>query len=386
MLIAVNTRFLIKDKLEGIGWFTYETMKRLTHNHPEHTFLFLFDREPDPEFVFGKNVKPIRVWPPARHPYLWKYWFDYALPSVFKRYKPDLFISTDGFLSLKSDIPTLLVVQDLGFVHYPEHVTGIESNFYRKYMPLYAKKATRIITVSEFSKKDIVKLYHVAPDKIDVAYNGANDKYIPISQNEQQAVRNRYTGGKPYFLYVGSVHPRKNVKNLLLAYDALRKEHLTEHQLVIAGRMAWKTDETKQVFEQMQFKNDVVFTNHLLLSELTKVMASADAFVYPSLFEGFGIPIVEARYCGVPIITSDRSSLTEVGGPNALYFDPDRVDLIKDAMKLFLLDRENYHAKAKKDVSVREVFNWDKTVSSIESAIARMDSNFVKPRQSVEVA
>ena len=386
MLIAVNTRFLIKDKLEGIGWFTYETMKRLTHNHPEHTFLFLFDREPDPEFVFGKNVKPIRVWPPARHPYLWKYWFDYALPSVFKRYKPDLFISTDGFLSLKSDIPTLLVVHDLGFEHYPEHVTGIASNFYRKYMPLYAKKATRIITVSEFSKKDIVKLYHVAPDKIDVAYNGANDKYIPISQNEQQAVRNRYTGGKPYFLYVGSVHPRKNVKNLLLAYDALRKEHLTEHQLVIAGRMAWKIDETKQVFEQMQFKNDVVFTNHLLLSELTKVMASADAFVYPSLFEGFGIPIVEARYCGVPIITSDRSSLTEVGGPNALYFDPDRVDLIKDAMKLFLLDRENYHAKAKKDVSVREVFNWDKTVSSIESAIASMDSNFVKPRQSVEVA
>ena len=386
MLIAVNTRFLIKDKLEGIGWFTYETMKRLTHNHPEHTFLFLFDREPDPEFVFGKNVKPIRVWPPARHPYLWKYWFDYALPSVFKRYKPDLFISTDGFLSLKSDIPTLLVVHDLGFEHYPEHVTGIASNFYRKYMPLYAKKATRIITVSEFSKKDIVKLYHVAPDKIDVAYNGANDKYIPISQNEQQAVRNRYTGGKPYFLYVGSVHPRKNVKNLLLAYDALRKEHLTEHQLVIAGRMAWKTDETKQVFEQMQFKNDVVFTNHLLLSELTKVMASADAFVYPSLFEGFGIPIVEARYCGVPIITSDRSSLTEVGGPNALYFDPDRVDLIKDAMKLFLLDRENYHAKAKKDVSVREVFNWDKTVSSIESVIASMDSNFVKPRQSVEVA
>lgn len=386
MLIAVNTRFLIKDKLEGIGWFTYETMKRLTHNHPEHTFLFLFDREPDPEFIFGKNVKPIRVWPPARHPYLWKYWFDYALPSVFKRYKPDLFISTDGFLSLKSDIPTLLVVHDLGFEHYPDHVTGSASNFYRKYMPLYAKKATRIVTVSEFSKKDIVKLYQVAPDKIDVAYNGANDKYIPISQNEQQAVRNRYTGGKPYFLYVGSVHPRKNVKNLLLAYDALRKEHLTEHQLVIAGRMAWKTDETKQAFEQMQFKNDVVFTNHLLLSELTKVMASADAFVYPSLFEGFGIPIVEARYCGVPVITSDRSSLTEVGGPNALYFDPDRVDLIKDAMKLFLLDRENYHAKAKKDVSVREVFNWDKTVSSIESAITSMDSNFVKPRQSVEVA
>lgn len=386
MLIAVNTRFLIKDKLEGIGWFTYETMKRLTQNHPEHNFLFLFDREPDPDFIFGKNVKPIRVWPPARHPYLWKYWFDHALPRIFKRYKPDLFISTDGFLSLKTNVPTLLVIHDLGFEHYPDHTPGSASTYYRKYTPLYAKKADRIITVSEFSKNDIVKNYHVPPEKIDVAYNGANEKYVPINENEQQAVRNKYTGGNPYFLYVGSVHPRKNVKNLLLAFDALKKENNTDLKLVIAGRMAWKTDETKTVFEQMQFKNDVVFTEHLLLSELTKVMASAAAFVYPSLFEGFGIPIVEARYCGVPIITSDRSSLPEVAGADALYFDPEKVDMIKDAMKLFLLNRESLQAKANKTVMVREIFNWDKTTATIETAIAQMDSHFLQPKQSVEVA
>ena len=386
MLIAVNTRFLIKDKLEGIGWFTYETMKRLTLNHPEHTFLFLFDREPDPDFIFGKNVKPLRVWPPARHPYLWKYWFDKALPRVFKKYKPDLFISTDGFLSLKTDVPTLLVIHDLGFEHYPSHTPELVSNYYRKYTPLYAQKADRIVTVSEFSKKDIVKNYHISPDKVDVAYNGANDKYVPLSETEQQAVRNRTTGGKPYFLYVGSVHPRKNVKNLLLAYDLLRKEYLTENKLVIAGRMAWKTDETKLVYDSMQFKDDVIFTGHLQLSELTRLMASADAFVYPSLFEGFGIPVVEARYCGVPVITSDRSSLPEVGGSGALYFNPEDITNIKDVMKHFLMDRENILIAARKANNVKEIFNWDKTVNRIEDAINSINHNFSKPRQSAEVA
>ena len=386
MLIAVNTRFLIKDKLEGIGWFTYETMKRLVLNHPEHQFLFLFDREPDPDFIFAKNVKPIRVWPPARHPYLWKYWFEHALPKVFKKYQPDLFISTDGFLSLKTNVPTLLVIHDLGFEHYPEHTPPIVSNYYRKYTPLYAQKAIRIITVSEFSKNDIVKHYKVAAEKIDVAYNGANDKYVPLKDTEQQAVRNRYTGGQSYFLYVGSVHPRKNVNQLLLAYDALRKENNTQHKLVIAGRMAWKTDETKAVFDNMQFKQDVIFTGHLQLTELTRVMASADAFVYPSLFEGFGIPVVEARYCGVPVISSDRSSLTEVGGSEALYFNPEDIQHIKSAMAHFLSDRERITAAAKKDTAVKEIFNWDKTVARIEESIALMNNNFARPRQSAEVA
>lgn len=386
MLIAVNTRFLIKDKLEGIGWFTYETIKRLTLNHPEHTFLFLFDREPDPEFIFAKNVIPIRVWPPARHPYLWKYWFDVALPKIFKKFKPDLFISTDGFLSLNTDVPTLLVIHDLGFEHYPEHTPSVVSKYYRKFTPRYAEKATRIITVSDFSKKDIVKKYHVNPDKIDVAYNGANDKYVPLSDTAQQAVRNNYTGGLPYFLYVGSVHPRKNIKNLLLAYDAMRKEYATQNKLVVAGRMAWKTDDTQSVYEHMQFKDDVIFTGHLQLSELTKVVGAADAFVYPSLFEGFGIPVVEARYCGVPVISSNRSSLPEVGGSDAIYFNPEDIDNIKDSLIHFLSDSEKYRKIARNDIHVRDTFNWHKTEQKIEAAIATMTDDFVKKDQAVEVA
>ena len=379
MLIAVNTRFLIKDTLEGIGWFTYETMKRLTRQHPEHQFLFLFDRDPDPDFIFSDNITPVKVWPPARHPYLWKYWFDHALPRIFRKYKPDLFISTDGFLSLHAKVPTLLVIHDLGFEHYPEHTPQIVSRFYRKYTPQYARNASRIVTVSEFSKQDIVKQYQIDPDKIDVAYNGAHEQYVPLAAEEKQQVIAQYTEGKPYFLYVGSVHPRKNVQNLLLAYDALRKEHTCDHKLLIVGRMAWKTEETRQVYEQLEFKEDVVFAGHLQLDELTRVMASADAFVYPSLFEGFGIPVVEARYCGVPVITSDQSSLPEVAGPNAIFFDPHHPDQIKAAMQQFLAERSYRIQQAQQDLNVRNVFNWDASADAIFRSIQMIKSTGKKP-------
>lgn len=378
MLIAVNTRFLIKDKLEGIGWFTYETMKRLTRNHPEHHFLFLFDRDWDPEFIFSDNITPVKVWPPARHPYLWKYWFDHALPKVFKKYKPDIFISTDGFLSLNTQVPTLLVIHDLGFEHYPEHTPGIVSKYYRKFTPMYAHKADHIVTVSEFSKNDIVKQYQVDPQKITVAYNGAYEQYGPLDEASQQLIRQQYTDGKPYFLYVGSVHPRKNVQRLLLAYDALRKENTCDHKLLIVGRMAWKTDETKQVFESLTFKEDVVFAGHLQLDDLTGVMASADAFVYPSLFEGFGIPVVEARYAGVPVISSNSSSLPETAGEHAIYFDPENIADITAGMDKFLRERTAYKALAIADTQVRFEFNWETSYLTINTALEHLIEETIK--------
>lgn len=377
MRIAVNTRFLIKDRLEGIGWFTYETMKRLTERHPEHSFLFLFDRDFPSDFIFGKNVKGEKVWPPARHPYLWQFWFDYSVPRVLERFKPDLFISTDGFLSMKTHLPTLLVIHDLGFEHYPEHTPQIVSRYYRKYTPLFAHKADKIITVSEFSKQDIVAHYNVKPSKIDVIYNGASDAYKPLCEDEIAAVRNIYTAGKPYFIYVGSIHPRKNVKSLLLAFDAFKTQNNSDYRLVIAGRMAWKTDETKNVYEQMQFKEEVVFTGHLQLTQLTELMGGAEALVYPSLFEGFGIPVLEARYCNVPVLCSNRSSLPEVGGENALYFNPEITDEIVSAMTTFVSNTAHFKQLFQNNYQVKQQFSWEATVDRMEQTIAAMDKRFV---------
>src|SRR3954467_10167424 len=131
--IAVNTRMLIKEKMEGIGYFTLETMSRITRDHPEVEFIFLFDRPYDPSFIFSKNIIPVSVFPPARHPFLWYLWYEQALPPVLKKYKPDLFIGTDGYVSLNSKTPALSVIHDINFEHYPHDVPLWNRLFYRHY-------------------------------------------------------------------------------------------------------------------------------------------------------------------------------------------------------------------------------------------------------------
>ena len=119
MKIAVNTRLLLKGKLEGIGWFTYQTLRRMTEAHPEHEFIFIFDRKYDNEFIFSKNVMPVVVSPPARHPILWLIWFEWSVNRVLRKYKPDLFLSTDGHLSLSTKTPSVAVIHDINFHHRP---------------------------------------------------------------------------------------------------------------------------------------------------------------------------------------------------------------------------------------------------------------------------
>src|SRR5450432_4302121 len=130
MRIAVNVRFLIKNKLEGIGWFTNETLKRITSQHPEHQFFFFFDRPYDSSFIFSENIKPMVLFPPARHPLLWYYWFEYAVPKALKKVKPDVFLSTDAYLSIHTQVKELLVVHDLAFLHFPGHINSLTSKYY----------------------------------------------------------------------------------------------------------------------------------------------------------------------------------------------------------------------------------------------------------------
>ncbi|HMZ88832.1 MAG TPA: glycosyltransferase family 1 protein [Chitinophagales bacterium] len=377
MLIAVNTRFLIKDKLEGIGWFTYETMKRLTRNHPEHHFLFLFDRDWDPEFIFSDNITPVKVWPPARHPYLWKYWFDTALPRIFKKYKPDLFISTDGMMSLAVNVPTVLVVHDLAYIEFPHHIPRLTYEYLKHFTPKYLSKADAIITVSDYSKKDIIDKYQIADSKIDVVANGASDNFKPLDEVNRSIVKQKISSGSEYFIYVGSIHPRKNVGMLMKAYDQLRAEGICDHKLVIVGRYAWKSGETYNIYKSMQFIDDVIFTGSMNQEQLTEAIGAADALVYPSLFEGFGIPVLEARYAGVPVICSNSSSLPEVGGEHAIYFDPNSAEAITTAMVQFLKNRAELKRNALESAyEARNIYNWDNSANKIYSIMQATYDNY----------
>ena len=161
MKIVVNTRLLLDGRLDGIGWFAYQSLKRITRMHPDVHFIFLFDRPYNEKFIFGNNITPIVLSPPARHPFLYYYWMQFSVKPLLNKLKPDLFLSPDGLLALGAKCKQLPVIHDINFVHYPQDLPFFTRHYYIHFFPKFAAAATRIATVSEFSKKDISTNYKI---------------------------------------------------------------------------------------------------------------------------------------------------------------------------------------------------------------------------------
>lgn len=369
MKIAVNTRFLLSHKMEGFGWYTYETISRIVKNHPEHEFVFFFDRAYDEKFIFAKNVIPVVINPPARHPILFKIWFDIAVTRALKKYNCDAFISPDGYLSLKTNVPQLAVIHDLNFEHHPEDIPKGALKYLKKYFPKFAHKAKRICTVSEYSKQDLIETYNVESNKIDVTYNGVSPVFKPILQNEIEVIQQKFTNGKPYILFVGAIHKRKNLQRLMVAFERLKKETNLPHQLLIVGEPMW---ESQQIEIGENLKEHVSFTGHLPLNELAKIMAGADVFAFVSYFEGFGIPLVEAMQSGTPVLGGNLTALPEVGGDAVLYCDPMNVDDIYKKLLLLLNDSNLQEELKSKGLKRAKEFSWEKTANDLWRSFERM--------------
>lgn len=372
MRIAVNTRLLLKDRLEGIGWFTYETLKRITRQHPEHQFFFIFDRKYDDSFIFSDNITPLVTGPQARHPVLFYLWFEHSIPRLLNKLNADLFLSTDGYLSLSTNKKSFVVMHDLNFEHYPEYVPFMARKHYRHYFPKYARKADRIATVSEFSKLDIVEQYRVSPDKIDVVYNGANEKFRPLTESEITGVRKKYTKGLPYFIFIGALHPRKNLVNLFKAYDRFCDVCSEKVKLMIVGEKLYWTREIREAYETMKYKDEVLFSGRLGFEELQNIMGAALALAYVSRFEGFGIPIVEAFYAGIPVITSNITSMPEVAGDAALLADPFSIESISNAMEQMATDVKLRKSLIEKGNERKKLFTWQKSADRLWESIEKI--------------
>jgi len=345
MKIAVNTRFLLANKLEGIGWFSYETLKRWVAWYPEHEFIFIFDRPYDPQFIFGDNVTPVVAFPPARHPILFYLWFEWALPRIFRKHKPDYFVSPDGFLSLRTKIPTQLVIHDIAWKHFPTHIPNAHLRHYDLQVP---------------------------SNKIDVVYDGSNEAFQPVSNLLQGEIRNKYSQGQPYFLYVGSIHPRKNVGRLLQAFDQFKTQYSSPLKLLLVGRMAWQSGEIGQIVQQLKHSKDVIFLGYTPPTELPSIVGSAYAMVYISLFEGFGLPILEAMYSNVPSISSNSSSMPEVTGDAGLSVDPYSLDSIASAMANLWNNKELRLRLIEKGKIQRRLFSWDLTAEKLWTSLLKI--------------
>lgn len=372
MRIAVNAQTLVKNKMEGLGWFSYETLKRIVQQHPEHEFVFIFGKGVEKDFIFSDNVKAINIGPPYFRPLAWWLKFEFLLSRYINKNNFDLFLSPDGWSCQKIKVKTVIVVHDINFVHFPQFLQKSFHYYYSTFFPKWIKHAKRIATVSNYSKQDIVNTYQTPEDKIDVLYNAASSIYQPTDIKTKEATLTKYTQGKPYFIFVGALHPRKNVINLFKAFNQFKQTDKQAIKLVVVGERFYWNKETNSTFENLQYKEDIIFTGRLNQEELNRVMGSALALTYPSLFEGFGIPIVEAMNCGIPIITSNTTSMPEVADKAALIVDPNSVDEIAKAMDLMAKDK-NLRKKLIDAGNIRKnIFSWDKTAEKLWSTIHRV--------------
>jgi len=369
--IAVNTRLLLKDQMDGIGLFSLESFKQIVTNNPTVHFVFIFDRKPDSDFIFAHNIDTKIIGPQARHPLLYKIWYQFSLPRLLKKINADIFIGTDGMIPLNTKTKTLSVIHDLNFEHHPEHLPKALRNYYCKYFPKFAKNATRIATVSEFSKQDIVNTYNINESKIDVVYNGSNQNFKPINENEITGIQKKYTEGKQFFLFVGTLHPRKNLINLFKAFDRYKSQTSSDFKLLIVGKKMWWTNEIETTYNLLQFKNDIIFAGRVNKNDLSKITASAFALTYIPIFEGFGIPLVEAMSCGVPVITSNITSMPEVVEDSGILVDPFSVEDIANAMIEITTNKELRNQLVEKSLIQSKKYSWEKTGNLLWESILK---------------
>lgn len=360
---------MLLPHLEGWGRFTREVASRLVRQHPEGQFDLLFDRRPLPQYHFGPNQTSHILPPQTRHWTLYEVWWRLSVPWYLQRHRPQALFATYGLASrsVLRRVPVVAFIHDLAFLRHPEFLPRDLYGYYLYTVKHVAKHATLLVVNSESVRHDLLELLGVAPERVRLAYSGCDTEFFkPLPPDQQEAVRQRYTGGLPYLLYVGSLHPRKNPLRMLRAYALLRKAYQEPLRLLCVGRFMWRKNEVMRLHRQLPCQDEVLFHPPIPDAELVQVYGAAAAVVYPSLYEGFGSPVAEGLACGVPVVTSRVSSLPEVGGEAAFYADPyDEADIARALHEALTLTPEARARRAALGRAHVHRFSWEVCVQTI---------------------
>jgi glycosyltransferase involved in cell wall biosynthesis len=259
--------------------------------------------------------------------------------------------------------PVVTTIHDLSFEHLPEFYTPRERYLFHLAISFTARRAARILTVSEYSRQDLLTTYHLSPEKVVVTPDAIGSQFGPVRDPEKiTAVKKKYRIEKDYLLSVGTLQPRKNIVRLIKAYDALRSsDDEFAHQLVIVGRKGWLYQDIFRVAQGSRHLSDILFTGYVDEEDLPALYNGATAFVYPSIFEGFGLPVLEAMACGTPVVTSNSSSLPEVVGDAGLTVDPYDELAIQKAIQRVVFDEVLRQKLVKRGLAQAQKFSWQKT-------------------------
>ena len=358
MKVGIITDALNRTYLSGIGVYTYNLILHLQKiiNHKNREIILIDYKKHnyfnDIENFIVKN-------PFGKNPYLW-----YLYLEIYFQIKNDT--SLDIIHNVRQ-VPTLfkfkqkyvITVHDITPLLFPYQYRKEVYLINKLMLPRTLRMADKIISVSYHTKRDLIKYLKIPKDKIEVIYHGVDEDYKPLPEKEVEMIKKKYNITTPFILYVGSLKPLKNIPTLIKAYYKLRKQGL-EYKLVITGKKRWKYREIFKLINKLNLQKDVIFTGYVPREDLPALYNAADLFVSPSLYEGFGLPPLEAMACGTPVITSNTSSLPEVVGDAGIMVDPYDVDGLAKAMYEVLTNDGLREELRKRGLKRAKLFNWKK--------------------------
>jgi glycosyltransferase involved in cell wall biosynthesis len=351
----------------GLGRYAESLTRALVAADP-HRYALFYNRERGIEPLEGLEQLPTHTVALGYKPWRMLVWMGQLARVPFNRLVPDatLFHATEHLLMPLRGVPSVLTVHDLIFRHLPEHHKTLNRWYLNWTMPLYCRRADQIIAISHATQRDLIAAYDVPPEKITVIHEAADPRFRPQPPEAVEAVRTRYGLPERYLLSVGTIEPRKNLTRLLEAFEALHAEGLTDALVVVGGR-GWLYDDFFARLERSPAREAVLFPGYVPDADLPPIYAGAQALAFPSLYEGFGLPVLEAMACGAPVVCSNTSSLPEVAGDAALLFDPHDVTAITQALHRLLSDDTLHADLQQRGLDRAATFSWDRVAAETEA-------------------
>jgi glycosyltransferase involved in cell wall biosynthesis len=362
MKIGIDCREL-RNYITGIGRILLEFLGEIKGDSKDFNFI-LFGNQYTDFLLFQdvfKNYKKVII---KEKFTLW--WDQIQLKNAIKKNNIDVFFSPYYKIPLLTKTKTILSIFDVTYLLVEPYNTYFKSKLYLKnFIKLASKKAQKIITCSNYTKNDLLKILNLPKEKIEVAYLGVSSKFKIIHEKDKmELVKKKYGIDNKYILYVGNLKPHKNVKRLVDAYNLLPEIIKREYNLVLAGGQSTRLTKGN---EQLGLRDlqSTIFVGHILDEDLPTLYSSAELFAFPSLYEGFGLPPLEAMACGCPVVSSNTSSLPEVLGDAALFFNPYRVEEMSLAMRQMLEDENLRKKYRQKGLDRVELFTSERMTSKI---------------------
>jgi len=355
--VGLNAHLLLLSggyRSAGITWYIYNLIRHLPEADPGIAYtVFTAERG----CTFEQTTVRWSRWP-TWHPPVRILWEQVVQPRAVRRAGVDLLHAPAFVGPLLGSCPTVVTVHDLSFVLYPQNFRAGNRLYLRTMTRLSVRRARRLIAVSESTKQDLVHYYHLPPERIDVVPNGVDDRFRPWPEAQVAAFRAARGLPERFLLFVGTLEPRKNVAGLIRAYARLPQPR---PPLMLVGGKGWLYDEIFALVESLGLGGKVHFVGYVPAEDLPGWYNAAHLFVYPSLYEGFGLPPLEAMACGTPVISSTTSSLPEVVGRAGLLVDPGDIEALAEAMDRLLNDEDLHAALRTAGPERAAAFSWRET-------------------------